>query len=143
MRGLAGMARTATVAQPAGGTLHLLRRDGERAGLHDVPGAVDWDDLLPEFRWRLTRTVGLLSISPAGVSGRIYEAWSAYAAQLLVRSVDAMRQADRVVTDRLHGAIVARLAGRPVTLVENSYGKLTRYQDAWWRDDASVTPARG
>jgi pyruvyl transferase EpsO len=47
-----------------------------------------------------------------------------------------------VVTDRLHGAIVARLAGRRVTLLDNSYGKLAAYHDAWWHDDPDVVLVR-
>jgi pyruvyl transferase EpsO len=127
---------------PARGTLHLLRRDDERAGGAGVPAAVDWDDLFPEFRWRLTFTAGLLRVAPAPIAARAHAAWGAYAAQLLVRAVETMREADRVVTDRLHGAIAARLAGRPVTLVDNTYGKLARYHDVWWRDDPSVTFVR-
>jgi pyruvyl transferase EpsO len=50
-----------------------------------------------------------------------------------------MATSAHVETDRLHSAIVARLAGRPVTLVDNSYGKLSAYYDAWWTNDPEVT----
>ena len=49
-----------------------------------------------------------------------------------------MREVDHLVTDRLHAAILARLAGRPVTICDNAYGKLTSYYEAWWRDDPAI-----
>jgi pyruvyl transferase EpsO len=53
-----------------------------------------------------------------------------------------MAGASRIATDRLHGAILARLAGRPVTLIDNSYGKVTAYYEAWWQDDPAVELVR-
>ena len=51
-----------------------------------------------------------------------------------------------LVTDRLHGHIVALLAGVPQVLLDNSYGKLRGFWEAWThdgRDDArSPTPHR-
>lgn len=46
------------------------------------------------------------------------------AAKLVYRKVDEMHAARVVVTDRLHGAVFALLAGRPVIVYENSYGKI-------------------
>lgn len=148
-------AEASPVAAPSAGTLYLLRRDGERRT--DAPPAptridrpgrqgrertMDWPDLFPEYAWRLAIAALLMPFAASSVSARLHEAWASYATQVLGRAVARMRQAERVVTDRLHGAIVARLAGRPVTLVDNAHGKLSAYYDAWWRDEALVTLAR-
>lgn len=46
------------------------------------------------------------------------------AAKLVYRKIDEMHAADAVVTDRLHGALFALHARRPVVVFENSYGKI-------------------
>ncbi len=40
-------------------------------------------------------------------------------------------QAERVVTDRLHGMILASMLGLRVYAFDNSYGKLSSYYEAW------------
>ncbi|HEX5817745.1 MAG TPA: polysaccharide pyruvyl transferase family protein, partial [Gemmatimonadales bacterium] len=72
---------------------------------------------------------------------RLHAWWARAACELFVGAVDAIRGADRVVTDRLHAAILARIAGRPVTLLPDRFGKLSAYRDAWWLDDPAVTMA--
>jgi exopolysaccharide biosynthesis protein PssK len=43
-----------------------------------------------------------------------------------------------LVTDRLHGHIVAMLMGVPHVLVDNSYGKLRRFHETW-TSDSTIT----
>lgn len=45
-------------------------------------------------------------------------------AKLVYEKIDEFHAADLVVTDRLHGALFALIAGRPVVVFENSYGKI-------------------
>ena len=78
-----------------------------------------------------------------GRARQVHEWWTGFSDRLLARAVDRLQRAERVITDRLHGAIVARLAGVPVVLVDNSYGKLSAYYDAWWRDDPAIRLADG
>ncbi|MCC7044184.1 MAG: polysaccharide pyruvyl transferase family protein [Acidobacteria bacterium] len=126
----------------ADGTLVLLRRDAERSAAREGRRGVDWADLFPGFNARLAMTAALMPVAPGRLSAHLHERWGSLATLMLLDAVAIVRQARRVVTDRLHGAIVARLAGRPVTLVDNSYGKLAAYRDAWWRDDASIAVER-
>ena len=121
------------------GTLVLRRRDGERGGDWLVGRGFDWPDLFPGYGPRLAIAAAMMPVAPAGLSARLHERWASLATGLLVETVAVMRQATRVVTDRLHGAILARVAGRPVVLVDNSYGKIAAYYNAWWRDDPTVT----
>ena len=81
----------------------------------------------------------MLRAAGATLSRTLHTRWSRYAEGLLVRAADRMAAAAHVETNRLHAAIVARLAGRTVTLLDNSYGKLSAYYDAWWRNDPNVT----
>lgn len=46
------------------------------------------------------------------------------AAKVVYRKIDELHSARVIVTDRLHGAVFALLAGRPVVVFENSYGKI-------------------
>lgn len=119
------------------GTLWLLRRDGESSRQRQA-GSVDWGDVFPAYRVRLAIAAALMPLAAAQLSAELHERWASLATTMLRRAVAVMRPASHVVTDRLHGAIVARLAERPVTLIDNSYGKLTAYRDVWWRDESSI-----
>ena len=44
-----------------------------------------------------------------------------------------------VVTDRLHAAVLARLIGRPVVALDNSYGKLSSAANAWLGELGGIT----
>jgi len=46
------------------------------------------------------------------------------AAKLVYNKIDELHTARLIITDRLHGALFALLAGRPVIVFENSYGKI-------------------
>lgn len=117
----------------------LMRRDGEAVASGSAgPRTLDWPDLFPEFLGRLAFAAGVMPVVRGSVSGRVHGWWSSYAHQLLARARIWMGGVEHLVTDRLHAAILARLAGRQVTLCETGYGKLTAYYDSWWRDDPMV-----
>lgn len=44
----------------------------------------------------------------------------------------------RIVTDRLHVHLISSLIRRPHVVLDNSYGKISRYIDAWGQDDMTV-----
>jgi pyruvyl transferase EpsO len=46
-----------------------------------------------------------------------------------------------VITDRLHAHILSLLLDLPHAVLDNSYGKLHRFLDAWTGDAASVQRA--
>lgn len=93
--------------------LALMRTDIERVDDRDpAPPAldlVDWledDDLLPDDRM-------------------------ARAAARVTRGLRLLERGERIVTDRLHGHILATLLDIPHVVLENSYGKIGAYCDAW------------
>lgn len=151
-----GIAAASSPARPSpGGTLFLMRRDREGAarwpatrsaavtGTEPSGGrSLDWRDIFPGFSLRLAVAAMLMPAAPDPCAARLHAWWSGYARELLTRGLARMAGASRIATDRLHGAILARLAGRPVTLFDNSYGKVTAYYEAWWQDDPAVELVR-
>lgn len=123
----------------AAGMIFFMRRDREkRRSGGDPARAVDWPAVFPGFLPRLALAATLMPITPASYSAALHDRWTRYADALLSRGLSWMAGVDHLVTDRLHAAILARLGGRPVTLLDNAYGKLRAYYDAWWRDDPAV-----
>jgi pyruvyl transferase EpsO len=47
------------------------------------------------------------------------------------RAADLFLGSERVVTNRLHGLILAMICNRPVTIRETGYGKLSAYYETW------------
>jgi exopolysaccharide biosynthesis predicted pyruvyltransferase EpsI len=91
----------ARIRPDAGGTLHIMRHDVE---------SVDPQQSRPAYD--LMRHHGIRGYGPA-------------ADQITLDVVRCIDRAQRVVTDRLHVSLIAALLGKPVCLVENSYGKLS------------------
>ena len=126
-------------AARADGTVFLMRRDREgNPASARKDRSVDWPDIFPELFSRLALAAAVMPAAPAWLSTRVHDRWTGYAGDLLCRGLAWMRGVDHLVTDRLHAAILARLAGRRVTLHDPAYGKLAAYYDAWWRDDPAV-----
>lgn len=108
--------------------LMLMRTDDERQG-YAVPSAdpatvADWleDD----------------ADLPFGVDARAREA---QAVARVERGLRLLAQGRVVVTDRLHGHILADLLGISHVVLDNDYGKIAAYLDAWPAPDAIVTRA--
>ena len=98
--------------------LMLLRSDDERRDHGGPPPAqarvVDWLDDDP----------GL----PAGTHPAAREA---QAAARVTRGLRLLAQGEVIVTDRLHGHILADLLGIPHVVLDNDYGKIAAYAAAW------------
>lgn len=96
--------------------LALMRGDSERRD-HPLPAEVeivDWledDDALP---------------GGSDIAGRQQQA-----GVRLRRGLDLLSRGERVLTDRLHGHILSLLLGIPHTVLDNRYGKVSAYVDAW------------
>ncbi|RZM35153.1 MAG: exopolysaccharide biosynthesis protein [Sphingomonas sp.] len=104
--------------------LMLLRTDAERVAhdavaFGDAAGApgVDWlnDDPLPPAM-------------PGDTPARRCER---FAAARVERGLALLSRGRRIVTDRLHGHILATLLGIPHVALDNEYGKLSAYIDTW------------
>ena len=146
--------------------LWLLRRDGESRKRDDwAAGApstsVDWDDAIrsdagirrrirvEELLYRVGRRAA--GVMPRAHTGAMLPISSAR--RLSQRRVDAanssLSRAACVVTDRLHGHLLAVLLGRATIVSDNNFGKVRAYYETWmeqlpttaWVDNASEVAA--
>lgn len=120
--------------------LWLLRRDEETpTGDQPVPNpgewVGDWADMLGAraLAMRAIKQVSRLvgPVMPAGWFARFWEARARAWTRLCAGRIGGV---SHLVTSRLHGHILASLAGTPNTLVDNSYGKNSAYYHAWHRE---------
>ena len=75
---------------------------------------------------------------------RIADGFTAKSEQLFRHGLGQLSRGKVVVTDRLHGHIMATLLGIPHVVLDNSYGKIARYRAAWpGADLATVWDGRG
>jgi pyruvyl transferase EpsO len=104
----------------------------------------DWPQLvgarerrIDQFR-RAMRRGARFGLGPFGsrVLGR---AWARYSGTLVRDAVELFAKSDHVVTDRLHGHILACLMDKSSTVVDNFYGKNFSYVNAWTAGSALVT----
>lgn len=131
------------------GTLLLSRTDNEKSAAaarldSEFSVTSDWPQLvgvrehrIDQFR-RAMRKAGRVGVARP-MNKVIARAWSAYSALLVADAIDLFASHDHIVTDRLHGHILACLMNKPSTVVDNSYGKNFGYVDAWTAGSALVT----
>jgi pyruvyl transferase EpsO len=114
-----GMARTDVLA--------LLRTDDERVGaMGEPPAGVQIEDWLGENRMA-GRATALAGLALGGRKGR----YAAVAEARVRRGLRQLGAGRAIITDRLHGHVLATLLGRPQALLDNSYGKLGRFLEAF------------
>lgn len=132
-----------------GGTVYLIRRDQESRNEALPPEAFgrvfDWDDealSFPSLRislsrkiFRATRSARLPDLARqsrmlAKIQLRLARAISLHET---TRALCFLSQFDKVVTDRLHAALLAEKLGISVFAADNDSGKLSRYIQTWTR----------
>ena len=135
--------------EPCHEVLCLLREDAERAAGRPVTAGVrtDWPE--PAAAWRslrqATRVAGKLGSLVPPLARMAAPSLAAGYERLANERLDAglrvVGSGSLVVTDRLHGHILALLAGVPQVLLDNSYGKLRAFWEAWTREAQTVQVA--
>lgn len=124
-------------------TLYFIRDDKE-GGVDSMPtvlsgsfGPLDWPQIL-----RLREKIVIEGFRKAAQASRIMpalplsvlHAYESVCRRLMLRMAHEFIQYDHIVTSRLHGAIFGLLLDRKVTILDNSYGKNSRYYDSWLKD---------
>jgi pyruvyl transferase EpsO len=128
-------------ALPKAGVLMISRTDGERAReavprIGNISKTTDWPALVGSRErhiGRFRRAMQLLSRVGLGeAAGRgLANAWISYSRSLTADAADLLAAHEHLVSDRLHGHILACLMGIPSTVVDNFYGKNANYVGAW------------
>lgn len=125
----------------AAGTLRISRMDDEK--MHNRDGirveaatTTDWPVVVGDRERRIeTFRRAMRATYRVGLGWRgnrmLTRLWSSYSAKLIDDAVALFSAHERIVTDRLHGHILACLMDRPSIVLDNSYGKNSGYVGAW------------
>lgn len=127
----------------------LLRTDSERRdhseAAFDPRGAAvgDWIHEPADYALQCRRRARLLALASLhlGAAARRRVLYQQLAQGRLERGLRTLASGRKVVTDRLHAHILCTLMGIPHVALDNSYGKIHGYIDAWTKDCAGVTKA--
>jgi len=123
------------------GSLLLSRTDLEKSMLHDparfgMATVTDWPLLvgtrernIDRFR-RAMRIMHKLKLGWLG-NRMLSGMWASYADQLAASAVNLLSAHELIITDRLHGHILACLMDKPSIVLDNNYGKNFSYVSAW------------
>lgn len=135
--------------RPSQHGLRISRVDDE-GGMHaemsdlDVDTVTDW----PEFVGEREEHINLFRRGLGGFYRRgmgraanriLVRLWIAYSGRLVKDAARLFARHEFIVTDRLHGHILACLLNRPNIVLDNSYGKNSRYVAAWTQRSELVT----
>lgn len=125
--------------------LCLMRSDKEKAGdqeLPIIPEGGEVTDWLAESRrsLRVVRWAGWFNGMLHGVNATT-ATFNALAMNRFRRGVDILSRGRVVITDRLHAHIMSTLLDIPHVALDNSYGKIGGFIDAWTHDYAGLRRA--
>ena len=128
-----------------GSVLYLMRRDTETAGaavsVAEDGTVCDWANLMrPMDTARLAAIAGLGRVfRPVGSPEVLERALDRVRTDLVTRGIGLVSGCERVVSSRLHGALLGLLLGKPVCFLGNLTGKSKFYYDTWLSDFADCT----
>jgi exopolysaccharide biosynthesis predicted pyruvyltransferase EpsI len=125
--------------------LVMLRTDDERTGadpsiVPDAAQVIDWPAPMPVLRRRreLSRWMGAGLRLSRGLVPLLQPGFARTLSQLANRrmadGVALLARGETLVTNRLHGHIIALLIGRPHVLLDNTYGKNRTFHELWTAD---------
>lgn len=129
---------------PAGrGELCLRRTDKEAAGNLPAGEGIDWRDVLsmPDRAFRRMLVRAMADNRNALVQRALTQAWRWQRDRLVARATTLFARHAAVRSDRLHAVLLGCLLGKDVSIIDNSYGKLSSYFDTWMPGLTSLVPA--
>ncbi len=128
-------------ASPSVEVVYLSRSDKESCEKHPskYPDGMVVADWVGKYKARFHRCYKMINgiESRRELSGRFPLYWllsrvaEVVAMDRLGMGCRLLCQAEKVVTDRLHGMIISSLLGLKVFAFDNSYGKLSAYYETW------------
>lgn len=123
--------------------LYFIRRDCEKNPMQEkykLQKCSDWDDLISKYDFFLYKTISrfssLIKIMPTSIlkifmNNIIAILWRLFTNRILTISLEFFEHSNTVVTSRLHGHIFSCLLSIKNDVIDNSYGKNSRYINAW------------
>jgi pyruvyl transferase EpsO len=132
-----------------GGALLIARVDDEKVEHGALPNVrvkthTDWPQFVGErertidkFRFVL-RNMARLELGRLGQT-LVSPLWIRYANRLVDDAIAMFARHNLIITDRLHGHILAVLMDMPTIVLDNSYGKNSRYASVWTERSRLVT----
>lgn len=108
----------------------LLRRDQEKCDADSVDAAADRFDWVDIGRLRLLNRLGKVGLALAPPSARL-GIMDRTARLKVTAAMSRLAKGEHVVTDRLHGMILAQMIGRDVAVHDNATGKVSAYLETW------------
>jgi exopolysaccharide biosynthesis predicted pyruvyltransferase EpsI len=142
--------------KPASVDIFVLARTDKEKAVTDLSAALatakgsvrvsDWLDEPMTFNRRLARSLwprsmGRLSQIP-GFFDLLQLSWNGCAWERIQRGCDLLSQGRVVITDRLHAHILCTMLGIPHVVLDNSYGKVGSFIEAWTSNQPLVRRAR-
>jgi pyruvyl transferase EpsO len=120
-------------------SMYFLRRDREATGVPSklvakfAGGSVDWENIISPLHimfvggmYHLLKNMPHEKLSDVSVS-----IWYSTRNIMVRDAIKYFSKHERVYTNRLHALILALLLERETFAFDNTYGKLSRYADAW------------
>lgn len=136
-----------TANAPNVGVLNLRRRDAEILQSFSTANSFDWDDLVGSgWRFALSNLVerpvtqACLRLNAYRLLGNwLGNWWIGRAGRFIDQATALFSGASEIHSDRLHAHILSCLLFKPNVIDDNSYGKNSRYIDAWTAGSPLVT----
>lgn len=136
-------------ATPARGTLVICRSDDERIAqstLKDVVATLqtDWPEFVGTREYTIARFRRVIDAMARRRMGRlanriISPLWVRYSHGLMMDAARMFGCHEQVISDRLHGHILACVMGIRNIVLDNNYGKNSRYAQTWTARSELVT----
>lgn len=131
------------------GALRISRTDDEKVEAATVPGVdivatTDWPMVVGDGEKRVEHfrraLRGMHKYGLGWYGNRLLVGlWADHSRRLINRAIELFAAHEHIVTDRLHGHILACLMDKPNTVLDNSYGKNSTYVNAWTGASGLVT----
>jgi pyruvyl transferase EpsO len=130
------------------GDLYLAREDREANNAFkdslSSRKTVDWDSI-PNFMEKTVLAairMAMMGNPSRSLQALLIKRWLPLRDRLIARAAHFMAAYDHIITDRLHAMLLGLMLDKRVTMLDNSYGKLGRYADAWLHDIMSDLKAK-
>lgn len=121
--------------------INMQRMDNERSNIEFDANkkSFDWRNIITTQDTKYRRLLRFLYKCPF-MKNNVMKQWGKLTDEVVFKSVNYFHAHDLVYTDRLHGFILSALLGKQLVLNDNSYGKNSRYFNAFMRDYPFIVP---